>query len=91
MAGGFGSKGVSAWGLGAYEVAAKIAKWLKLGTVAVITLVGALVTLARDGAPTFSMRACVPHAGRCTAREALGFLAQKDQRPRGLLLGPLFT
>ncbi len=41
VSGGFGLKGVSAWGLGAYEVAAKISKWLKLGTVAVITPVGA--------------------------------------------------
>lgn len=40
-AGGFGLKGVSAWGLGAYEVATKIARWLKLGSVAVITPVGA--------------------------------------------------
>lgn len=40
-AGGFGVKGVSAWGLGAYEVAAKISKWLRLGTVAVITPVSA--------------------------------------------------
>lgn len=39
-AGGFGLKGVPAWGPGAYEVAAKIAKWLKLGTVALITPVG---------------------------------------------------
>lgn len=39
-AGGFGLKGVSAWGLGAYEVAAKIARWLRLGSVAVITPVG---------------------------------------------------
>lgn len=38
---GFGLKGVSAWGLGAYEVAAKIAKWRNFGTVAVITPVRA--------------------------------------------------
>lgn len=38
--GGFGLKGVSAWGLGAYEVAARIARWLELGTVAIITPVG---------------------------------------------------
>jgi hypothetical protein len=41
VAGGFGMKGVPAWGLGAYEVAARIARWLRLGTVAVITPVGA--------------------------------------------------
>ncbi len=40
-AGGFGVQGVSGWGLGAYEVASKLAKWLRLGTVAVITPVGA--------------------------------------------------
>lgn len=39
--GGFAVKGVSAWGLGAYEVAAKIARWQRLGSVAVITPVGA--------------------------------------------------
>lgn len=40
-AGGFGLKGVSAWGLGAYEVATKVARWRRLGTIAVITPVGA--------------------------------------------------
>ena len=40
-AGGFGLKGVIAAPLGAWEVASKIAKWLRLGTVAVITPVGA--------------------------------------------------
>jgi hypothetical protein len=39
-AGGFGVKGVSAWGLGAYEVASKVARWRSLGSVAVITPVG---------------------------------------------------
>lgn len=39
-AGGFGLKGVSGWGLGAYEVAVKIARWSRLGSVAVITPVG---------------------------------------------------
>jgi hypothetical protein len=38
--GGFGLKGVSAWGIGAYEVALKIAKWRTLGSVAVISPVG---------------------------------------------------
>ncbi|MFT3706568.1 MAG: ATP-dependent helicase [Archangium sp.] len=37
---GFGLKGVDGWGLGAWEVAAKIAKWKSRGTVAVITPVG---------------------------------------------------
>lgn len=39
--GGFGLKGVSAWGLGAYEVASKIARWRTRGTIAVITPVRA--------------------------------------------------
>jgi len=38
--GGFSFKGVAAAPLGAWEVASKIAKWRKLGTVAVITPVG---------------------------------------------------
>lgn len=37
---GFGLKGVSGWGLGAYEVAVKIARWSRLGSVAVISPVG---------------------------------------------------
>lgn len=41
VAGGFGLKGVAAASLGAWEVASKIAKWRELGTVAVITPVGA--------------------------------------------------
>lgn len=40
-AGGFGVVGVSAWGIGAYHLASNIANWRKLGTVAVITPVGA--------------------------------------------------
>jgi superfamily I DNA/RNA helicase len=40
VAGGFGLKGVAAWALGAYELAAKITRWSSLGSVAVITPVG---------------------------------------------------
>lgn len=41
IAGGFSLKGVQAAGLGAWEVASKIAKWRNLGTIAVITPVSA--------------------------------------------------
>lgn len=39
----------------------------------------------------FSMRASASRVNRRPAREPLEFSAQKHQRPRGLLLGPLFT
>jgi hypothetical protein len=41
VAGGFSLKGVQAAPLGAWEIASKISKWRTLGTVAVITPVGA--------------------------------------------------
>jgi hypothetical protein len=39
--GGFGLRGVSAWPLGAYEVASRIARWRTLGSIAVISPVKA--------------------------------------------------
>jgi hypothetical protein len=45
---GFGLKRVTAWMLGAYEVASKIAKWRRHRTVAVITPVGTRSAFVRQ-------------------------------------------